>query len=598
MKLNDLKIKNFRTIKELEFSPAQLNVITGKNGSGKSSILEALSFLLTGKAGPNPVREGAECAEVECEVMGTLLQRKCSARGSVKLNGKTTTQKSVQQWFEDATGVTADTLRVATSSGMLAAMNSRELSEYLIANDLIPAEIDIDTIAHLCTISPDAMTELSMLLPVAPTKFEMDAIQEAYSYCYNTRPSIKRELADLRAKANYTGPVPLRTLDEIDQQLAAFASHATEMTAYERLLRTYNDTMARREQALSQLEVIKKQLAAHPSEPVNPTELTELRKKEKEIRDAIMACVTEMRTIEANLTMFTKTMDNLGKPVCPISEKLICTTDKTAIREELSALIGGNKELHRRALARQAELNNQLSTQQATIAAFEKKLDAYRSFESLKARYHSIEASIPPAPAKPIAPEAIPNLAIRIQALKDERAQIFAADAAKKAAEQIPTLEARVAVYDELVSLLSPKGGIREKIIEATFEPLIEHCNERANILKPDFRIGLVSNDGIHITCKPVDAVEAMPIDAVSSGEQLLAMLLILDAINALSGLGILVLDDLDKLDETSLDALFELLTNPDVAAPYDHIFVAMVDHEDALKVTAKYASQINLISR
>lgn len=597
MKLNDLTIKNFRTITEQSFSPAKLNVIIGPNGSGKSSTLEALSFLLTGKSGPNPVREGAECAEVECEVMGTLLQRKFSARSAVKLNGKATTQKSVQQWIEDSTGVTVDTLRVATSSGLLAAMNSRELSEYMISNNLIPAEVDLDTIDKLCTISPEAMTELSMLLPPAPVKFNMDAVQEAYSHCYNTRPAIKRELAEKRVKANYTGPAPTRTLEEIDQQLAAFAAHATEKAAYERLLRSYNDTMARREQALAQLEAIKKQLSTFTAEPVNPADVQVLRKKEKDIREAIMACGTEIRTIQANLSMFKRTMENLGKPVCPISEKLICTTDKTAIKEELAGLIADNEALCQRTNTRLADLNKQLAAQQEAIADFEKKLDVFRAAENLKARYQSIEASIPPVPAKPKAPDDIPNLEMRVQALKEERARIFAANAAKEAEKQIPALEAQVKVYDELVNLLCPKGGIREKIIEATFEPLIDHCNERAKVLKPDFSIGLVSDDGIHITCKPTGAKEAMPLDAVSSGEQLLAMLLILDAINALSGLGILVLDDLDKLDENSLNALFELLTNPEVSDPYDHIFVAMVNHEDAVKVTAKYATQINLIS-
>lgn len=597
MRLNDLRIRNYRTIAEQRISPAPLNVIIGPNGSGKSSTLDALSFLLTGKTGSNPIREGAECAEVECEVMGTLLQRKIAARGSVKLNGKTTTQKSVQQWIEDATGITSDTLRIATSSGMLAAMNSRELSEYLITNNLIPAEVDLNTVELLCEISPMAMAELSMLLPPAPVKFNMDAVQEAYSHCHNTRPAIKRELAETRAKANYAGPVPTRTLEEIDQQLGVFAAHTTEKAAYERLLRTYNDTMARRQNAMTQLEVIKRQLATFKAEPVNTSELTELRKKEKEIRDAILSCATEIRTIQANISMFSKTMENLGKPVCPISEKLVCTTDKTAVKEELAALIAGNKALYQKAVTRHTELNNQLTAQQTAISAFEKKLDAYRAAENLKARYASIETSIPPVPSKPTAPEDIPNMEARVQALKEERNQIFAANAAKEAEKRIPELEAQVKVYDELCDLLCPKGGIREKIIEATFQPLIEHCNERAKVLKPDFSIGLVSDDGIRIMCKPAGVMKAMPLEAVSSGEQLLAMLLILDAINALSGLGILALDDLDKLDEVSLNALFELLTNPEISAPYDHIFVAMVNHEDAIKTCAKYADQINLIS-
>ena len=48
MKITRLKIKNFKTIKEIDISlDSKVNVITGDTGSGKSSILEAVSYLLT-----------------------------------------------------------------------------------------------------------------------------------------------------------------------------------------------------------------------------------------------------------------------------------------------------------------------------------------------------------------------------------------------------------------------------------------------------------------------------------------------------------------------------------------------------------------------
>lgn len=49
--LEQLTVKNFRILRELELGPAPgLNVVEGLNGSGKTSLLEAIHFLGTGKS--------------------------------------------------------------------------------------------------------------------------------------------------------------------------------------------------------------------------------------------------------------------------------------------------------------------------------------------------------------------------------------------------------------------------------------------------------------------------------------------------------------------------------------------------------------------
>ncbi len=599
MQINNLKITNFRTIESLSFNPGKVNVIIGHNGAGKSSTLEAISYLLTNKVGNNPIREGAALTTVEAEVMGTPFLRRYKTTGStVKMNGKMTTQKSVQEWIESETGITADTIRVATSSGMLASMNSRELSAYLINNNLIPAEIDMDVLKMLCTISPEVEAILTGYLPEAPIKFNMDDIQEAYSNVYAIRPLLKKQLAELKAQANYTGVKSTMTLDQIDAELGKLAAYSAAWASYEKLRTAYQAALNRRASVQAQISTLEEQIKKSTAAPVDPKEIEFLRNEEKRIRQKIFETTKEIQVIDANLKIFLTTLENLDRPVCPISNKLVCTTDKTAIKNELTELVVQNKELKESKASELEKLNERQQKFCQKIADFEKRRDAYREFEALCAKRSSLKSTLPEIPEKPEEPAKVENAEARIAELKAHREFIYKEEAAKKAEKEIPSVEAEIALYDEVIELLCPRGGIREKIIEAAFEPLIEHCNERAKELRSDFRISLVSDDGVHIMCKPTGLTDMLPLNAVSSGEQLLAMFLILDAINALSNLGILLLDDLDKLDGNALDALFDLLRNPDVAKSYDHIFIAMVNHEDSLKVLSKYSANIdNLIA-
>lgn len=590
MQLDNLSISNFRTIPLRTIIPHKFNILVGPNGSGKSSTLEAISFLLTGKCGANPVKTGEKQGLVTGDVMGVPIERKCGAKSGVRMNGKTTTHKSYMEWIETTTGVTADTLRVATSSGMLAAMSSSELGKYLISNNLIPAEIDMETVKMLCTISKEAEDVLTAYLPPAPMKFDMDDVQEAYSSLFAARPVIKKQIAEKKAQAEYSGMEPTCTLAEIDKKLAAFGTYAAEIASYNKLMASYLDIKKKRENVQMQLATIEAEIKKRGAlRPVDHNELSFLQKKENDAIQAMMKANQAIQTIDANLKMFRRTLENLDKPLCPISNKLVCTTDKTAIKDELTELVKENETLRQSAEMDLKKAQENKASIAAKIKDFQERDRAYQEFQSLHARRTAMLAGIPDLPEKPTPPEKIENAEEQVKELQAMRECIFMKQTADKAAKELPKLEAQLAVYEELISLLKPQGGIREKIVEAAFEPLIDHCNERAKELRAGLKIDLISDDGIRIVYSPNGSADMLPIEAASSGEQALIMLLILDAINALSGLGLMMLDDLDKLDETALDALFTLLSNPVISGSYDHIFIAMVNHEDSLRVLDKH---------
>ena len=74
--INRLYIRDFAIINELnlELKPG-LTVITGETGSGKTILLQALSFALGSKGNKNLVKSGRKKAIVEAEVQGKNYRR-------------------------------------------------------------------------------------------------------------------------------------------------------------------------------------------------------------------------------------------------------------------------------------------------------------------------------------------------------------------------------------------------------------------------------------------------------------------------------------------------------------------------------------------
>ncbi len=82
-----LKVKNFKNLKAVEIAPdGSVVTLTGANGAGKSSILDAMQAVLAGKDGSvsRPIRNGASDADIDIDLGGGLVaKRRYTAGGSI-----------------------------------------------------------------------------------------------------------------------------------------------------------------------------------------------------------------------------------------------------------------------------------------------------------------------------------------------------------------------------------------------------------------------------------------------------------------------------------------------------------------------------------
>lgn len=90
MKILNLKAENIKRIKAVDITPEDATVIvSGKNGQGKTSVLDSILFALGGKDAlkqtPKPVRDGAESASIDLDMGEYRVVRTFTKDGTTKL---------------------------------------------------------------------------------------------------------------------------------------------------------------------------------------------------------------------------------------------------------------------------------------------------------------------------------------------------------------------------------------------------------------------------------------------------------------------------------------------------------------------------------
>lgn len=70
MKVTNIQIENFKAFRAIEFTPGSLTIVRGRNGEGKSSLLDAIACVMKGGSDPAQIRNGAEEARIQFEIDG------------------------------------------------------------------------------------------------------------------------------------------------------------------------------------------------------------------------------------------------------------------------------------------------------------------------------------------------------------------------------------------------------------------------------------------------------------------------------------------------------------------------------------------------
>ncbi len=596
MQIEKLEITNFKGIDSTVVIPQKINVFMGHNGAGKSSRLDALRYVLTGNLPDCPVKYGADTASVTASIDGVEISRSVGKKTGVFVAGKNTTKKSLHEFLNKKYGITSEVIKVITSGELLEQMKSGEFGKFLVQNNIIPLELDMEKLQKIYRFSAKELSEVQACLPSAPKIFGTDELVEAHKFFYDKRTETTRLIKELKARTDMISEKPKRKIETVDKEIAELLSINEKRQMLIEQIKAYNAAVTDRKKKTEHMSEIVKQIKAIHAEKPNP-------EQQKYLFGQLDTNNKQMHTIEgaisvlqANINVLRQSLSKLNTTMCPLSEKLVCTTDKTSVRSEIEELVEKNIVEKNRLHAELLQIKKRINANQQEIDKYRANEETYSKAIILNNQYMAIKDNMPIIPDKPKDLTEESDVESKLKDLYAEKKIITAYEIAVDSKEKLKIQEENFKVYDSLVKIFDPKGSIFKKVIAFALEPLVTFCNERAKELKMDFSLKMESSAELALYCKTKASSGYMPLSSASSGEKLYLIFLIADMLNALTGTRILLIDDIEKLDIDAMRAFFGLITRDKLIAEYDNVFLAGVDNESLRSVLKDYEAKIQVI--
>jgi DNA repair exonuclease SbcCD ATPase subunit len=186
VKIIELRAENFKRLSAVAIRPdasGALVEITGANGEGKSSVLDAILFALAGAKGApvDPIRHGADKTEVELD-LGDLKVRK-----------------------------------VQTEKGTTLTVTNADGAKYPKAQAMLDALLGDLTFDPLAFVTMPPKQRLEVLRGIVTLDVDLDAIDRAIASDYAERTAVGRMADEARAKVAALGE-PVQGAPYVDEQ--------------------------------------------------------------------------------------------------------------------------------------------------------------------------------------------------------------------------------------------------------------------------------------------------------------------------------------------------------------------------------------------
>lgn len=582
MEIKEIKIENYRG-KSFNFQPDRINVLLKENGTGKTSLCDAIRYGITGLIPKDDVRNTSVSI---LYANGLDTERSRNKLTICRIAGKKVLEMDLNKKIVDTIHIPLEDIKVVSSSEVFFSLKPGDLLKLLMK--YIPEQLDFDTVMHYFTaLTNEIVEECSLFFPAMPEKFDISWIEKAHLYFFNERRDLKAILQSRGGVLNSILAVePSRTIEETDQELLNLALQEKEMADLNRKLREYKTAKKKRETQEQRI----KELTQKINELVKPEKpdeelLKQLEARRKEADIQKLQASTDLATVKSNIQLFERTLNGLSTEKCPISEKLVCTTNKSIILAEITGLIEKNRIL-------QADLEKKIKEQDRILSECAKAQFKYtenkRTYE-IQQRYQSdlnlYQENLTVVPDEPKTQMDSETINQKKARLLREKKDFEDFQKRKTVQKEVDELVRKIKMYDYIISALGDKGEVKKQIISYYLSMFSDVCNNCAKDFAPGFEFSFLAENGAKIMVKTPKSKDFNGLDALSNGECTIAAFILMDMLNQLSGARLLFIDNIESLDKDNLVYLKHLLEDQGFQNRYDHIFICGVNHESIKEI-------------
>lgn len=572
MKIAKIIINNFRGITTETLLPDKINVLLGHCGTGKSSTMDAIKWGLTGKITKEDIRYDSPEASIKIIFDdGTSIMRTQSAKATNYVNEKVATEKATNEFLENKFGCSISSLEAMCGASFFKSLSKKDLKSFII--DILPIKASFSKIVEL---SDDLDEEkISFIKEYLEDEVSLADIDAAYKTVFDGRKVKKQVLKNLQEKSKFTKELPGVPKEELLKRQGEIALIEAKVNDYKKNLERYNKSLKTRENAEKQLADMKNRLHQYKDikQPVEAD--LQLAIKEKQLFiDAIANANNTIAIMKANVELMQRTLDSLDKPVCPISERIVCTADKSGLREELISLVEMNNKELANGYNFIVRCNEQVDKRDEIINSYNNQLIAWNNKINLENTINAF--ALPEVLDKP--EEVNGDFAEEKLQIQNMLNVWYEKDASDQAAKNIEETVHKVNLYDFAVKFFSA-NGIKSKLLEKAVDPLQKMIDEKTQSLRKGFKISLMTEEEFDITISPRTG-EVVPLNKISAGEFIVTAYILMSVVSQITGVSILMMDNLDNLDS---DAARQLMLLLDADENFNTIILASVDHPDII---------------